>query len=104
MLAGQEVPGFKVVIGKQGNRAWLDERAAEKALKAAKVGASVMYEKKLISPTTAEKLLKKNNPVAWEKMQNVIIRAPGKPSVAPVTDPRPALAITNVLEEFKALA
>jgi hypothetical protein len=103
MLAGQEVPGFKVVIGKQGNRAWLDERAAEKALKAAKLGASVMYEKKLVSPTTAEKLLKKNNPVAWEKMQNVITRAPGKPSVAPVTDPRPALAIVNVAEAFREL-
>ena len=51
-----------------------------------------MYDQKLISPTTAEKLLKKKKPTEWASLQEVISRADGKPpSVAPVTDKRTAL-------------
>jgi hypothetical protein len=48
-----------------------------------------MYDFSLISPTKAEKLL---TPVRWEKAQSLISRSAGKPSVAPVTDRRPAIS------------
>lgn len=73
-------------------------------MKALRLKADDMYDKKLISPTTAEKLLK-TDPKKWDKLKELITRASGKPSVAPATDKRPALAIhTATGDEFAALA
>lgn len=63
-----------------------------------------MYDYKLISPTAAEKLIKDKFPKRWEKMEKIIDRADGKPSVAPATDKRPALAVSSVSDKFSALA
>ena len=103
LLNGQPVPGYKLVTGKEGNRAWLDAEKAAEALKAQKLKVSEVYTSTVISPTAAEKLLKKTRPSAWEAVQPHIHRSPGKPSVAPATDPRPALAIKPVADELRAL-
>lgn len=104
LLQGVQVPGYKLVEGKQGNRAWVDQDKVEAAMKAMRIKADDMYDKKLISPTTAEKLLK-TDPKKWEKLKELITRASGKPSVAPATDKRPALAVhTATADEFAALA
>jgi len=50
-----------------------------------------MYNKKLISPTQAEKLLKPT-PRRWAKVIDQITQNDGKPSVAPESDKRPALS------------
>ena len=55
---GQKVPGYKLVIGRQGNRAWRDVAEAENALKTFKLKEDERYTKKLISPTQALKILK----------------------------------------------
>ncbi|MGJ7321623.1 DUF2800 domain-containing protein, partial [Morganella morganii] len=52
-----------------------------------------MYSMKVISPTQAEKLIKKDSPRRWTKLEALITRSDGKPTVAPETDPRPALVI-----------
>jgi hypothetical protein len=105
LLAAEDVPGFKLVQGKQGNRAWTSEEDAAKALKSYRLKNDVMYDWSLISPTTAEKLFDAGTigEKQWNKLQNIICRATGKPSVAPVTDPRPALAITKVVDDFDDL-
>jgi len=104
LLQGVQVPGYKLVEGKQGNRAWVDQDKVEAAMKALRIKADDMYDKKLISPTTAEKLLK-TDPKKWDKLKELITRASGKPSVAPATDKRPALAVhTATADEFAALA
>ena len=95
----QEVPGYKLVEGRKGNRAWADEQAAIDAMKSAKLKHDEIYESKVISPTTAEKLLKKSKSKLWTKMQNLIVRRDGKPSVALVTDKRPALDVSTVSED-----
>lgn len=100
LFAGKDVPGWKLVEGKLGNRAWASETAAEAKLKAQRLKQDEMYEKKLISPTTAEKLLKKTQPAKWAALQSLISRAPGKPSVAPASDPRPALSVVATGEDF----
>jgi len=113
MLAGETVPGFKLVEGKQGNRAWTDEKAVEALLKTMRLKQEEMYDFKLISPTSAEKLappkkLKKGEaapktplgPRQWQQLQTHITRAPAKKHVAPLSDPRPALAVTPVVDEF----
>lgn len=104
-LDGQQVPGYKLVTGKAGNRAWKDPANAEAMLKKMRLTKKEMYDFSLISPTAAEKLAKSGaiGEKQWEKLQETIYRADGKPSVAPVTDPRPALELTPVVDDFDEL-
>lgn len=101
LLAGREVPGYKLVEGKRGNRSWADEAEAEKVLKAARLKADEMYTKKVISFTAAEKLLKKDKPKTWAKIAPLMAdQKAGSPSVAPVDDPRPAYSPQTKPEDF----
>ena len=103
LLAGEEVPGYKLVEGRKGNRQWADEEAAEAAFKRARFRIEQMYDLKLISPTKAEKLLA-GNPRRWAKLEKLITRSDGKPSVAPATDRRPTKAVANIANDLRALA
>lgn len=94
--AGHPVPGFKLVTGKQGNRAWSDEALAEEMLKSFRLKQEQMYSQKVITPTQAEKLLKKDSPRRWTKVEALITRAEGKPTIVPESDPRPALNVNPV--------
>ena len=87
---GVDIPGFKLVQGRQGNRAWGNE--GEAACLLVDVLEDEAFEKKLISPTTAEKVLKKQYPDTWVDLQTHITRADGKPTVVPVSDKRPAIS------------
>lgn len=98
LLAGVEVPDWKLVEGRKGLRRWSDERTVATLLEAAIPNEA--YEKKLISPAAAEKLLKKL-PV-WSSISASITQSPGAPSVAPVTDKRPAWSPTADMFEEEA--
>ena len=100
LFAGHEVPGFKVVEGKRGNRKWTDEKAVE--TECLKVALTDIYDKSLLSVAAMEKHLKKR-PGAWSIVAPFITQNEGKPSVAPSTDPRPALAIGAVEDDFQML-
>lgn len=100
LLAGTDVPGFKLVQGKQGNRAWSNKTEVEEVLKSMRLKQEEMYDMSIISPTTAEKLLAKDSPRRWTKLQQYITRSPGKPSVAPLSDKRPALEVKPVADDF----
>jgi len=102
LLAGQEVKDFKLVEGKRGNRKWADPVAVENVMKSFRLRQDEMYDLSLISPTKAEKLLK-SNPKRWAKVQEHITQSTGKPSVAPVADPRPALDVQSVADDFRDL-
>lgn len=106
LLAGQPVPGWKLVQGKKGNRQWTSKEEAEALLKAMRVKHDQMYDYTVISPTTAEKLAKAEviGPRQWPKVQALITQSEGKPSVAPESDKRPALAIAAVVEDFADVA
>jgi hypothetical protein len=106
LFAGIAVPGFKLVQGRMGNRAWKDDDEAEKALKAMAVRQDEMYDLKLVSPTTISKRLtdwvdaegKPRKPILGprqqKRYQELITQADGKPSVAPESDKRPALVMS----------
>lgn len=102
LLAGDNVPGFKLVQGKKGSRQWVDAKAAEETLKAMRLKEAEMYDFKLISPTSAEKLAKAGTigPRQWPKLQGLITQSEGKPHVAPASDSRPALVVTPVVDDF----
>jgi hypothetical protein len=107
LMAGDEVPGFKVVQGKKGNRAWVDAKAAEELLrKTFRLPIEEAYNLKLISPTDAERLFKagKIGPRQWPKANGLITQADGKPHVAPASDPRPAIEVKPVVDEFPDLS
>lgn len=104
LLDGKPVPGFKLVQGKQGNRAWTKKAEVEEVLKSMRLKQEEMYEMSLISPTAAEKLLAKDSPRRWSKLQSYITRAEGKPSVAPLSDKRPALEMKPVADDFTEVA
>ena len=97
-----EMLGHKLVQGRQGARAWRDAAEAEAALKAMRLKVKEMYDLKLISPTACEKVLKET-PKKWVKAQALITRSDGKPSVAPVSDKRPALVIESAEGGFDDL-
>jgi len=103
LLAGKFTDArYKLVEGRQGARSWTSEEEAEAALKAMRLKVDQMYDFKLISPTTAEKVLKETNPRKWNKLQPLIGRSDGKPSVAPASDNRPALSMA-IAEGFDVL-
>ena len=100
LLDGKPIDGWKLVQGRQGARQWIDINIAEEAMKAMRLKISEMYDMKPISPTNAEKLLK-SSPRRWAKLQDLITRADGKPSIAPASDKRPAIdPKAVVLEDF----
>lgn len=103
LLRGVVVPGFKLVQGKQGNRAWSDAEEAEKLLKSFRLKQEQMYEFSLINPTKAETLLKEASPKRWAKALPLITRSDGKPSVAPASDKRAALVISPPEDDFEVI-
>ena len=95
LLAGREVAGWKLVQGRKGARAWGDAADAEAQMKAMRLKTEEMYDLKLITPPAAEKLVKAEviGPRQWKKLEVLITQAEGGKSVAPASDPRPAIVI-----------
>ena len=102
LVAGVEVPGFKLVEGKRGHRKWVNPEEAELQLRSMRLKVEEMFELKLISPTTAEKLAKAGTigPRQWKKLQEQYAQSQGKPSVAPASDKRPALTVAATADDF----
>lgn len=103
LVAGEPVPGFKLVQGKKGNRQWVDATEVEKTFKETfRLKVEEMYDLNLISPTSAEKLAKAKviGPRQWAKVTGLITQSKGKPHVAPETDPRPAITVGAVADDF----
>jgi hypothetical protein len=104
---GAQVPGFKLVAGKKGNRAWSKADDVEKYLRdTVRLPAEKAYDWKLISPATAEKLSKAGDigPRQWALLKDMITQSEGKPSVAPASDSRPALEVKPVADDFDLVA
>lgn len=100
LLNGQPVPGTKLVQGRRGHRKWVDEAETEALLKSMRLKSDEMYNRKVISPTQAEKLLAKDAPRRWKKVESLITQKEGAPHVAPESDKRPALVIAPPEDDF----
>jgi hypothetical protein len=107
LLAGNDVPGFKLVLGKQGNRKWTSEAEATKLLRETfRLPVEKAFDLTLISPTSAEKLFKAGDigKRQWPKLQPLIGRSDPKPSVAPAADKRDAWVPPNPADDFQPVA
>jgi hypothetical protein len=90
------------VQGKRGNRQWGNAEDAEAMLKSMKVKHDQMYDYKLVSPTTVEKLAKAEviGPRQWAKIIGLITQSEGQPSVAPLSDKRAVLVTSAAVSDF----
>ncbi|AIM41139.1 hypothetical protein LSPA1_41 [Salmonella phage LSPA1] len=75
--SGKKVPGYKLVEGKMGNRAWKD------ADKVAELYGDKLTKEVLMTPTEAVKVIPE------EELKDFITRKPGAPCVATADDKRP---------------
>lgn len=78
--SGKKVPGYKLVEGRPGNRAWKDVDAIEVS------HGDILKKEVLMSPTEAAKVLSADEMAALEPF---ITRKPGAPCVATADDKRP---------------
>jgi len=93
LIAGNPVEGYKLVQGRKGARAWVDEHKAEDLMRNKfRFKVDEVYDLKLISPTVAEKRFGEQSK-RWSQLQALIGQNDGKPSVAPVSDKRPAISV-----------
>ena len=87
--AGEHFDGFKLVAGRS-LRQWINEDAAAEVLQVELEDKA--FTKKLISPAQAEKALGKKRA---DVLTDLICKPEGKPTLAPESDPRPAMNITQ---------
>lgn len=87
LLDGGELPGWKLVEGKLGNRKWTADFEVLQALKAAGYSQEDITETKLLSPAAMDKAIGKKK--VAELLEQYIDRAPGSPTLAPESDKRP---------------
>lgn len=98
LLSGGEVPGFKAVEGKLGNRKWTDEMQVAHTLRNAGYSEEDYTTVSILSPAGMDKAIGKNK--AAELLGGLITRAPGAPTIAPADDKRPAYTTADDFEEI----
>lgn len=92
---GKEWNGFKVVEGRSV-RKYRDEAAVAEAAKEA--GYKDIYRQSLISLTEMQRLMGKDRFEAI--LGGLITKAPGRPTLVPKSDKRPAMNVSNAINEF----
>lgn len=95
---GKEWSGFKVVEGRSVRKYRDEEEVAEAAQKA---GYTDIYRTSLITLTEMQKLMGRQK--FEEILGSLIYKPPGKPTLVPATDKRPAMNITNTINEFNEI-
>ncbi len=85
LLAGKEIPGWKLVAGRS-NRTFTDQDAAIQAVIAAGYDEALVYDRKPKTLTELEKLMGKAD--FKEKIGSFVYKPPGKPTLAPASDKR----------------
>lgn len=100
LMNGEELPGYKLVEGKLGNRKWRDEQTVNYILNSAGYNDADITETKLLSPSQMDKAIGKKK--VFELLEGYIDRAPGAPTIAPITDKRPAYdRLAEAQNDFK---
>lgn len=98
LINGGGLPGLKVVAGRPGHRKWSNVADVENVLASLDTFDEFYTRPALITPTQAEKLLKRN-PDTWELLRPYVTRSPGSPVVVSESDPRAPLNI-NPADDF----
>jgi hypothetical protein len=101
VLAGEFTDDrIKVVQGKRGNRAWVDETKAYYVL-GQHFDDDFILDQKLKSPTKIKDLIYKEGKEVWTEVEPLITQTEGRPIVVLATDKRPALDIEPMFEKIE---
>lgn len=95
LLAGEEIPGVKLVDGREGNREWRNSTEAEVFLKNQGLKEAERFKFVLRSPAEIEKMLKdklKKTARTKSRFEELIVRSPAKKKLAIDSDPRDAVS------------
>ena len=95
---GKAWMGFKIVEGRSVRR-YKDEDAVARAAESA--GYTDIFDRKLISLTQMEKLMGKK--AFTDVLGGLIEKPPGKPTLVPILDKRPAIYTGSAQSEFTAI-
>lgn len=95
---GKEWNSFKVVEGRSV-RKYRDEAAVAEAAKEA--GYKDIYRQSLIPLTEMQRLMGKDR--FEEILGGLITKAPGRPTLVPKSDKRPAMNVSNAINEFNEI-
>lgn len=95
-LDGKEIPGFKAVEGRSV-RVWTDADAAFLAARAQGIPEEMLYERKPITLAAVEKLMGKRH--FLDTMAAYVTTPPGKPTLVPETDKRPAITDRPTIDD-----
>lgn len=95
---GREWKGFKIVEGRS-IRKYRDEEAVAEAAKVA--GFKDIYRQSLIPMTEMQRLMGKTR--FEELLGSLIYKPPGKPTLVPMTDKRPAMNVSDAINEFNQI-
>lgn len=97
LIAGKEIPGWKLVEGRS-NRTITDTDAAFHVLGQSGYNEALLYERKPLNLTALEKLCGKKH--LTELIGDYIVKPPGKPTVVPAADKRRPYAKKKLEEMF----
>jgi hypothetical protein len=104
---GESVPGWKLVEGRS-NRKWShDDTEVVRAIAwRTQIDPDRLVKPlEALSPAQMEKQVKRLSPVSpAAAMQDLVVKPPGKPVLAPETDERPAMTFSSAREAFEASA
>jgi hypothetical protein len=100
-LDGTEIPGFKIVQGTGGQRKWReDQEAMFKMFAGKKINKTDITKQVLLGPAPVEKLCKKLvktkklSKVQFDRIMGHAVKPPGKRTLVPAADERPAVVLT----------
>lgn len=108
LLAGEELPGWKLVQGRKGNRSWTDEELTIKRLtRGTPLKLKDITKRSLLTPAAIEKLWKQHklDQDVWSrKTADLISQSEGRLHLAPASDDRPAVDVSSSADDFDDIA
>lgn len=101
LMNGQEIPGWKLVEGR-AKRIWDDQSSAFKDLASSGIEDALLWHRE---PYTLAQIEKQIGKKAFSDLAGKhVIKQPGKPTLAPAEDSRPAYSTrVSADEDFKDL-
>ena len=103
-LNGEVVPGFKIVLGRAGNRQWSDSsEIIESVLKSMRLKQDDYYSKKIKSPKQVLDRIAKKHPGKAKRLQEYIVRKDPVKHLVPVSDDREAVVVGKIADDFEII-
>jgi hypothetical protein len=92
---GQEIPGYKLVMGRNGNRKWTNEDDIEIKLTQLGIRKSEMFSNKLLTPAQMCKIIKKKD-LSVTQIETFWNSPEGKPTIAVESDSREEIQPSDI--------